>query len=69
MIHGSRRCGGIRFEVESIATMAHGARTMCRKAHGAAFATFHMSVGSRAPSWMADDAPPESVEWPLDGPM
>lgn len=69
MIHGSRRCGAIRFEVESIATMAHCARSMCRKTRGAAFATFHMYVGSRAPSRMPDDAPPESVEWPLDGPM
>ncbi len=39
-VKGSCLCGGIRFHVDSIRGMANCHCSICRKAHGAAFATF-----------------------------
>ena len=40
MIHGSCLCGGIAFEADSVAMMLNCHCSRCRKAQGAAFATF-----------------------------
>jgi hypothetical protein len=39
-INGSCLCGGVRFHIDSIGAMVNCHCSMCRKAHGAAFATF-----------------------------
>jgi hypothetical protein len=40
MINGSCLCKGVRFEADRIVFFGHCHCSMCRKAHGAAFATF-----------------------------
>ena len=40
MIRGQCHCGGIRYEIEEVALMSHCHCTVCRKATGAAFATW-----------------------------
>jgi len=48
MITGSCLCGAVRYQVEGqLARMTHCHCTMCRKAHGAAFATYATGGTSR----------------------
>ncbi len=39
-MRGSCRCGGVEFEANSVFLFGHCHCSMCRKAHGAAFATY-----------------------------
>jgi hypothetical protein len=46
MLHGSCLCSGVRYEIDgSVADMTNCHCGMCRKAHGAAFATFVTAQG------------------------
>ena len=40
MLRGSCLCGGVRWEVDRFEAMSNCHCSMCRKAHGAAYATF-----------------------------
>jgi len=40
MIQGSCLCGGVQYEVDRVAVMSHCHCSVCRKATGAAFATW-----------------------------
>lgn len=40
MLKGSCLCGQVRYEAREVAVISHCHCSMCRKAHGAAFATF-----------------------------
>ncbi len=40
MIRGSCLCGGVRFEIDAVVALTHCHCTICRKASGAAFATY-----------------------------
>ena len=47
MISGSCLCGAVRFEIQGrLAAAAHCHCSMCRKAHGAAFATYAVAKAS-----------------------
>jgi len=46
MLHGSCLCSGVRYEIDAlVADMTNCHCGMCRKAHGAAFATFATAKG------------------------
>jgi hypothetical protein len=56
VIHGSCLCGNVRYEVDGpFEVMTHCQCSMCRKHHGAAFATF-VSVPLSGFRWIAGEA-------------
>ena len=72
MVTGSCLCGDVAWAVSGpLELMSHCHCSMCRKAHGSAFATyvgarerFHIYCGSKAPWYDIPDGLPQFEEGP-----